>query len=209
VRYFEPYTEFRSRALKVPIRTPGGEEIFIEIVPGSSFGGEHQTTRLCIGGIQEIFKTRKMKTVLDLGCGSGILGICAAMLGAESVLAIDIDPLAVDEARKNVEINRVDSKVRVANNSIEDVRGKFELVVANIVRDELIRMAKEIKSVVKENGILLVSGIFENRKERAISRFKEIGFNLNREFVDSGWVAIWFNLESKNLKIGSLLFSQD
>ena len=168
----------------------------IEIGPGSSFGGEHKTTGLCVRGIEEIFTTKRVKTVLDIGCGSGILGICAAMLGAESVLAIDIDPLAVDEAQKNVEINRVDSKVRVANNSIEDVRGKFELVVANLVRDELIRMAKEIKSVMEENGILLVSGIFEDRKERAISRFKEIGFSLNREFSEGGWVAIWFNLEN-------------
>jgi ribosomal protein L11 methyltransferase len=199
VRYFEPYTEFRSRALNVPIKTPGGEEIFIEIMPGSSFGGEHQTTRLCIRGIEEIFRTRKIKTILDLGCGSGILGISCAMLGAESVLAIDIDPLAVGEARKNVEINRVDSKVLVSNNSIEDVIGKFELVVANIIRDELIRMAKQIKSVMEDNGILLVSGIFEDRKERIISRFKEIGFSLNREFADGGWVAIWFNLESKDL----------
>jgi ribosomal protein L11 methyltransferase len=197
LRYFEPYTEFRSRALNVPIKTPGGEEIFVEITPGSSFGGEHKTTGLCVLGIEEIFKTRKIKTVLDLGCGSGILGISCATLGAESVLAIDIDPLAVDEARKNVKINRLDSKVHVANNSIEDVRGKFELVVANLVRDELIRMAKEIKSVMEENGILLVSGIFEDRKERAISRFKEIGFSLSREFSEGGWVAIWFNLEGQ------------
>lgn len=199
MRYFEPYTEFRSRALKVPIKTSEGEEISIEIAAGSSFGGEHQTTKLCIKGIEEVFKTRKIKTVLDLGCGSGLLGISCAMLGAERVLAIDIDPLAVDEARKNVEINRVNSKVRVENNSIEDVRGKFELVVANIIRDELIRMAKEIKSVVEENGILLVSGIFENRKERAISRFKEIGFSPNREFADGGWVAILFSLKDKDL----------
>ena len=197
MRYFEPYIEFRSRALKVPIKTPGGEEIFIEITPGSSFGGEHKTTGLCVRGIEEIFITKRIKTVLDLGCGSGILGISSAMLGAESVLAIDIDPLAVDEARKNVKINRLDSKVHVANISIEDVRGKFELVVANLVRDELIRMVKEIRSVMEENGILLVSGIFEDRKERAISRFKEIGFSLSREFSEGGWVAIWFNLESQ------------
>jgi ribosomal protein L11 methyltransferase len=196
MRYFEPYIEFRSRPLKIPLKNSGGQEVSIEIGPGSSFGGEHKTTGLCVRGIEEIFRTRRIKTVLDIGCGSGILGISSAMLGAENVLAIDIDPLAVDEARNNVKINSVDSKVCVTNYSIEDVRGKFELVVANIIRDELIRMAKEIKSVVEDNGILLVSGIFENRKERAILRFKEIGFSLNREFVDGGWVAIWFSLES-------------
>lgn len=196
MRYFEPYIEFRSRPLKIPLKTSGGQEVSIEIGPGSSFGGEHKTTGLCVRGIEEIFRTRRIKTVLDIGCGSGILGISSAMLGAENVLAIDIDPLAVDEARNNVKINSVDSRVCVTNNSIEDVKGQFELVVANIIRDELIRMAKEIKSVLEENGILLVSGIFENRKERAISRFKEIGFSLNREFMDGGWVAIWFSLES-------------
>lgn len=180
----------------IPLQTSGGEEIFIEIVPGSSFGGDHQTTRLCIRGIEEIFKTRRIKTVLDLGCGSGILGISCAMLGAESVLAVDIDPVAVEEAKQNAEKNGVGTRVRVLYGSLGDVREKFDLVLANIVTDELIRMRGKIKSAVDEDCILLVSGISELKKEHAASGFREIGFSLNREFIDGGWVAIWFNLES-------------
>jgi ribosomal protein L11 methyltransferase len=191
-RYFEPYTEFRLSALKVPLKTPQGKTIFIEIGPGSSFGAEHKTTRLCIRGIEEIFKTKKIRTVLDFGCGSGILGASAALLGAENVLAIDIDPIAVEEARRNVERNRVTSKINVLYGSLENVREKFELVIANIVTDELLRMAEEIKSVLEEDGILLVSGISELKKERAISGFKEVGFSPEREFIEGGWVAIWF-----------------
>ncbi|MER3447391.1 MAG: hypothetical protein C4291_11385 [Candidatus Dadabacteria bacterium] len=199
MRYFEPYTEFRSRALKVPIKTSRGEYVFIEIMPGSSFGAEHQTTRLCIKGIEEIFKTRKIKTVLDLGCGSGILGISCAMLGAESVLAIDIDPVAIEESKKNVETNRVGSKVQILYGSLDNVREKFDLVLANVITDELLRMRGEIKLAVKEDGILLVSGISELKKEYALSGFREIGFSLKREFTDGGWVAIWFGLKSREL----------
>lgn len=202
MRHFEPYTEFRSRPLRIPLKTSGGDDVSIEIVPGSSFGGDHQTTRLCIRGIEEIFKTRKIKTVLDLGCGSGILGISCAMLGAEGVLAIDIDPVAVEEARKNAEENGLGSRVRVLFGSLDDVREKFDLVLANIVTDELIRMSGKIKSAVDEDGILLVSGISELKKEHAVSGFREIGFSLNREFIDGGWVAIWFNLENERQELG-------
>ena len=138
--YFEPYTEYRSHVSKIILRTPDGEEINIEIGPGASFGAEHMTTRLCLRGIEEIFKIKKIKTVLDLGCGSGILGISAKVLGAEDVVLIDIDPLAVEEARKNALRNGVDSRIVILNGSLETTRRKFELVIANIVTDELLRI---------------------------------------------------------------------
>jgi ribosomal protein L11 methyltransferase len=197
VKYFEPYTEFRTYVSRIPLKAPGGEKIFIEIEPGSSFGSGHETTRLCIKGIEEIFKLRKIKTALDLGCGSGILGISVAMLGAEGVLGIDIDPIAVEEARKNTERNGVSSKVRIFYGPLDDIQGRFDLIVTNIVTDELLRMKEEIKSVMEKDAILLISGVSELKKDVAISGFKEVGLSLNREFADSGWVAIWFSSESK------------
>jgi len=191
---FEPYIEFRTSALKIPIKTPIGEQIFIEINPGTSFGSTHQTTRLCIEAVEEIFKTKSIRNVLDFGCGSGILGISAAALGAETVLAIDIDPIAVDESIKNVERNALSSKIRVLQGSLERVEGKFELVIANIVTDELVRIVEGIKSLLREGGILLLSGISELKKEKAVSGFTEAGFSLKKEFIESGWVAIWFSL---------------
>jgi len=192
--YFEPYTEYRSHVSRISLRTPDGEEIYIEIGPGASFGAEHMTTRLCLRGIEEIFKIKKIKTVLDLGCGSGILGISAKALGAEDVVLIDIDPLAVEEARRNALGNGVDSRIVILNGSLENVRRKFELVIANIVTDELLRMREDIKSLIDDEGLLLVSGISELKKDKALSGFTDIGFSFNKEFIEGGWVAMLLNL---------------
>ena len=192
--YFEPYTEYRSHISKISLISPSGEEILIEIGPGVSFGAEHMTTRLCLRGIEEIFKIKKIKTVLDLGCGSGILGISAKALGAEDVVLIDIDPLAVEEARKNALRNGVDSRVVILNGSLETIRRKFELVIANIVTDELLRMREGIKSLIDNGGLLLVSGISELKKDKALSGLTDIGFCFNKEFIEGGWVAMLLSL---------------
>jgi ribosomal protein L11 methyltransferase len=195
--YSEPYIEYRTSLSRIPLRAPAGEEKFIEIAQGTSFGSDHKTTRLCLKAIEEIFRAEKIEKVLDFGCGSGILAISAAVLGADSILAIDIDPIAVDEAMENVERNGVVSKVCVLRASLEEVKERYDLVVANIVTDELLRMAEGIKMVMDENGFLVVSGISELKKERAISGFKEAGFGLIREFPEDGWVAMWFKSGSR------------
>ncbi|HEX3034168.1 MAG TPA: 50S ribosomal protein L11 methyltransferase [Thermodesulfobacteriota bacterium] len=196
MKYFEPYNEFRTHASKIFLKTVEGEEISVEIGPGISFGAGHHTTRLCIKGIEEIFKTRNIRTVLDFGCGSGVLGITAAALGVGRVLAVDIDPVAVEEAIENVKLNGLGSKVHVFHGSLDGVREKFDLVIANIVTNELILMRENIEPIVEENGALLVSGIYEYKRELVVSRFRESGFSLVREFTDGGWIALWFN---KNL----------
>ena len=195
--YSEPYIEYRTSLYRIPLRAPTGEEKFIEIAPGTSFGSNHKTTRLCLMAIEEIFKTGKIERVLDFGCGSGILAISAAVLGADSVLAIDIDPIAVEEAIKNVERNGVITKVGVLRASLEAVKERYDLVAANIVTDELLRMSEGIKMVMDENGVLVVSGISELKREKAISGFKEAGFGLIREFREDGWVAMCFKLDSR------------
>ncbi|HSE83844.1 MAG TPA: 50S ribosomal protein L11 methyltransferase [Thermodesulfobacteriota bacterium] len=193
MKYYEPYTEFRTHPSKVSLKNSKGKEIYIEIGPGISFGAGHHTTRLCIRGFEEIFKFRRIGTVLDLGCGSGVLGISAAALGAERVLAVDIDPVAVEEAIENVNSNGMGSIVQVLHGSSEDAQGRFDLVVANIVTNELILLREKIKAKVEEDGVLLVSGIYEYKKELAVSKFGEIGFSLAGEFSDGGWIALWFN----------------
>ena len=196
MKFYEPYNEFRTHTSKISLKNSKNEEILIEIGPGVSFGAGHHTTRLCISGIEKIFKIRRIRTVLDFGCGSGVLGISAALLGAERVLAVDIDPVAVEEAIENVSSNGMDSTVQVLDGSLEDTQGRFDLVVANIVTDELLSLREKIRSTVEENGVLLVSGIYEYKKELAVSRFSEIGFCPVGEFSDGGWVALWFNKKS-------------
>jgi ribosomal protein L11 methyltransferase len=195
MRSYKPYVEFRLTQSRIGLKTPDGENRIIEISPGSSFGAEHPTTRLCIMGLEEIFKKRTVKTVLDFGCGSGVLGICAASLGAESVLAVDIDPMAVKEAEVNFEKNKLNSIGHVQYGSREDVGGRFELILANIVTDDLLPLVDWFKSKLTDDGILLVSGIYEMKKEALVSAYTKAGFKVNNEYCESGWVAIWFDTE--------------
>lgn len=193
MKSLDPYVEFRSSETKIILNSPSGDKIYIKISAGSSFGAEHTTTRLCIRGIEEIFKNRIIRKVLDFGCGSGVLSLCAAALGATEVLGIDIDPIAVKESMINSEINKLNERVRVLNCSIEDVKGEFDIVIANIVTGELLKYSEK-KSLLNKEGVLLVSGISELKKEIAISGFTGSGFQFHKEFVEDGWVALWFNL---------------
>jgi ribosomal protein L11 methyltransferase len=193
MRSYKPYVEFRLTGSRIRLKTREGENRIIEISPGSSFGAEHPTTRLCIMGLEEIFKNGIVKKVLDFGCGSGVLGVCAASLGAESVLAVDIDPIAVKEAEVNFEKNNLSSIGRVQYGSLEDVRGRFELIIANIVTDDLLTMVDSFKSMLESEGILLVSGIYEMKKEALVTAYAKTGFRVNNEYSESGWVAIWFD----------------
>ncbi|MCI0453388.1 MAG: 50S ribosomal protein L11 methyltransferase [Candidatus Dadabacteria bacterium] len=190
---FEPYTEFRLYASKIVLKAPKGKEVQIEIGPGSSFGAGHMTTKLSLRGIEEVFRRKRVKNVLDFGCGSGVLGISAKALGAEYVTAIDNDPLAVDETRVNALRNRMDSNFLIICGSLDSINRRFDLVIANLVTDELIRMSKDIKSLIDEKGLLLVSGISELKREIALKGFTDIGLSIEREFVEGGWVAMIFS----------------
>lgn len=193
----EPYAEFRVKTSRILLRTPDGNDIFIDISPGSSFGAEHTTTRLCIRGIGEIFREGGMNKVLDFGCGSGVLSLCAAALGAKDVLGIDVDPIAIKESMINSEINKLNGRIRVLNCSIADVSGEFDFIIANIVTGELLRYTEYFISLLNKGGVLLVSGISELNKEMAISEFCSAGFRLHKEFFEGGWVAIWFDYISQ------------
>lgn len=192
MKSYKPYVEFRLTESRIGLKSPNGDDKVIEITPGSSFGAEHPTTRLCIRGVEAIFKKRIVKTVLDFGCGSGVLGICAGSLGAESVLAVDIDPVAVKEAEVNFLRNKLNSVGRVRYGSKEDIRGSFELIIANIVTDDLLALVDWFRSRLTGDGILLVSGIYEMKEETLVAAYAKAGFRVHDEYRESGWVAVWF-----------------
>ncbi len=170
-------------------------EIVTEINPAFAFGtGHHESTRLCIEGMEAIFKKKKVETVLDVGCGSGILAICAVKLGAKWDLALDIDPVAVREAKNNIERNKVSRQVFPLCGSLEAVGGKFGLVLANINAEEIIGMRRELKSRLKKEGVLLVSGILEVKSSEVVKGFQDIGLGLKRELAEGEWVAQVFTL---------------
>src|SRR5882724_2095144 len=150
------FRTLRPHISKVPLVIPTGEEIIIEINSGIAFGsGNQPSTKLCIKELESIFKQRKVDKVLDVGCGSGVLAICAVALGASMALALDIDPLIVNETKINVEKNGFSSTVQVLCGSLESVRDKFDLILANIVTNEILKISEELKSKLKSDGLIL------------------------------------------------------
>jgi len=155
-------------------------EVIFTIDPGSAFGtGQHQTTRLCIESLQEFMG--RGDTLLDVGCGSGILSIIGLLLGAESVFACDIDPAgAIAATNKNATLNPVDiTRLQIhAGDAISDpvLRGricevKYDIVVANIVADVIIEILPLVSEVLKPGGFFIASGIISERLEDVLTAF--------------------------------------
>lgn len=135
------------------------DEIIIEMDPGMAFGtGTHETTMMCVQQLEE--RISKESTVFDIGCGSGILSIVAAKLGAEKVIGVDFDEVAVNVAKKNVIENKVDNAVEIRHGNLMDVvKEKADIVVANIIADIIILLSKDIKSFLNSDGLFIASGI--------------------------------------------------
>jgi len=197
VAVFEYYPDTST----IKLSLPNGEERDIEINPGWAFGkGNHPTTKLCIRTLERLFKNNKIESMLDVGCGSGVLSIAAAALGAEKITGVDIDNIITLEANSNVEKNGFSSKTEIILGSVEDAAGVFDLVVANILIASILAISKEIKERVKPGGTIILSGIKDEEKTQAIDKFLELGFSLDKEFKEKEWVALVFknlNNESK------------
>ena len=153
-------------------------DYIVYIDSNQAFGtGEHETTSMCVEFLEKYVS--KDMTVVDVGTGSGILGISAAKLGAKSVTLTDIDPVAVDAAKHNTEINNVDNICKVYNtNLLEGIKIEGDIVVANITADVLKILATNICSYVKEKGIIILSGILNDRKDEVLYTYENLGFKL-------------------------------
>ena len=161
----------------------------LNIEPGLAFGtGSHPTTKLCLETLEDYIKDDS--TVLDIGCGSGILSIASVLLGAKSTLGVDIDSLAVKTAVKNAEENNFDeNRIKFIKGDLSDkVSGKFSVVVANIVADIIIRFNSLVGDFIEDGGIYITGGIIENREEDVLSSFAENGFEVLERREESGWL---------------------
>jgi len=137
--------------------------------------------------------------VLDVGCGSGVLSISAAALGAEKITGVDIDNVIIIEANSNIEKNGFSSKTEIILGSVEDVVGVFDVVVANILIRSILALSEELKERVKPSGAILLSGIKDEEKSQAKSKFLELGLYLEEELKEKEWVALVFkNLNSNS-----------
>lgn len=166
-----------------------GDRKVLNIEPGLAFGtGTHETTRLCLQTLEKYIKDGT--TVLDIGCGSGILSLAALLLGAAQVTGVDIDALAVKTAQENGEANGFsEPEYKILQGNLTDkVEGKFDVVVANIVADVIIMFCKDVASFMKEDAVFITSGIIDTREQDVIDAFKKYGFEIKARHTEGGWV---------------------
>ena len=169
--------------------TAGKNEIFIELDPGMAFGtGHHPTTKMCILEIEKLFNAGIRDRVLDIGTGSGILAMVAATLGANSVLGIDTDPLAVTAALLNVETNKLMDKVEIIQGTTESNNlSQYDLVVANLYSKVIMEIGHSIMSKMAGNGVVILSGIMKDKLEEVIVSLRTHNFVLDHYLTEGDW----------------------
>ena len=167
-------------------------QIPIRLDPGQAFGtGHHETTRLCLSAIDEL--VRPGMNVLDVGTGSGVLAIAAILLGAASVDAIDIDPIAAEVARKNCDSNGIGLAVRISAGVLaEDHSGRYDLLLSNISTDANLRLAPIFGRVVNPGGFAVLSGILSPDARRAQAAMVAEGFALTAIRHERDWCQLTF-----------------
>jgi ribosomal protein L11 methyltransferase len=168
-------------------------DVVIALDPGMAFGtGLHPTTRLCLARLEAI-ADRGLVTdarVLDVGCGSGILSIAAAGLGAESVLGVDTDPIAVEATAANAVRNRLVRRIRTRHGSLPTGDRPFDVVLANLIASVLIDLASMLAAEVRSGGVLVASGIYVDREAEVREAMEAAGFVVGGRDAEGDWVAL-------------------
>jgi ribosomal protein L11 methyltransferase len=171
--------------------TPGPGDVVIELDPGMAFGtGTHPTTRLCVGMLETFVGGGD--SLLDVGCGSGILMAAAHSLGASKVWGIDIDPVAVEVSTDNLVLNGVPAEDRrvFTGDLARDVHRRFDLVVANILSETILSLLDQIPAVLEPKGIFICSGIIEENAPSVLEKMTAMGFDMLAAHHMDGWTAI-------------------
>lgn len=161
----------------------------LKIDPGAAFGtGTHATTAMCLALLDQFITPNQ--TVLDIGCGSGILSIAAVLLGAERATGIDIDPVAVKVARENAALNGLSEKTEfLVGNLNEKITSRYSVVCANIVADVIMALAPDVPGLLAPGGRFLCSGIIDSRAEKVRAALLRAGLQITNTVTESNWVA--------------------
>ena len=190
-KYFKPFHASGHLVIKPTWEnfTPVPGDKIIEIDPGMAFGsGTHETTSMCLSLLEEVISGGE--EIIDVGTGSGILAIGAALLGAGHVLAIDIDPDAVRVARDNVKLNQVDSLISVQQGNLLDrISDTCDICVANIISDVIIAFAAPLMSHIRPRGLFITSGIVNTRSEEVAQALTDAGYEILRHTKKGEWSA--------------------
>lgn len=166
-----------------------GEEMKIELDPGSAFGtGTHPTTRLCIVALENYLKEND--TVADIGTGSGILAVAAAKLGAKSIIGVDNDPSVIEVAEDNAAKNNCSDKCSFYEGSAKDVKGQYDIVVANILAEIIVSIMNDLVPLIKSGGKIIFSGIITQKADMVKQSAEEAGLKIIETLTEEEWVAI-------------------
>ncbi len=187
-KYFKPL-EIGEKVLVVPqweTDIPESDRIRFVINPGMSFGtGSHESTRMCIEELEKY--VRSGDSILDLGCGSGILSVIALLLGAADAAAVDIDPMAVETAYSNLALNGLSKEIYrgfdgdiTCDSALREklMTKKYDVVLANIVADVIIALSGFVKDFMKDDGMFITSGIIAERTDEVIGALKNAGLDV-------------------------------
>lgn len=165
------------------------DDILITLDPGSAFGtGTHATTQLCIQAIEKYLK--KGDEVADIGTGSGILAITAIKFGAAHAIAIDNDPLVIDVAKDNAQMNNVFNKIDFMHATADMLIEQYDLVCANILHNVLAEIMGDLKNIMKPNAHMVLSGILDEKKDIVLEAVKKQNLNVVEILHQEQWVAI-------------------
>lgn len=172
-----------------------GEDIIVELDPGMAFGtGTHETTTMCIRQLEKHIQTEQ--TVFDIGCGSGILSIVSAKLGAKKVIGVDIDEVSIRVSNENTKLNNVSHIVEVRKGHLLDaIDEKADLIVSNIIAEIIVELSKDIVNYLNEDGIFIASGIILEKKDMVKESLEKQGFKILQIDVLNEWACIISKLE--------------
>lgn len=166
------------------------DELIIELDPGMAFGtGTHPTTVLCLQALEKY--VQQGDTVIDVGTGSGVLAIGAALLGAKDILALDLDEVAVKAAKENIELNELTNSITVVQgNLLQTVDRTAQVIVANILAEVIVSFSDEAYHLLPDNGYFIVSGIIAQKRELVRENLVALGFTIVESVLMEDWVAI-------------------
>lgn len=179
---------------------PSPIDVVLALDPGMAFGtGLHPTTRLCLAGVERWADAGLLASghaadgtarVLDVGCGSGILAIAAAKLGAGELVGVDTDPIAIESTARNAAENGLANRVRARQGSLPSEGGPFDLVLANLIASLLVFLAASLRDELRPGGRLLASGIFADRETDVRAAFEAAGLRVVAADREEDWVAL-------------------
>ena len=172
---------------------PEEGDLLIEMDPGMAFGtGTHATTRMCLKVLETIMQepSQPIQSMLDVGIGSGILSIAGAKLGIPSIVGIDIDPIALRYAQKNIDTNGASEQIELREVSLQKLEGTYDLVVANILSDILIKLRKDLYHHLADDGFLILSGILAENASKLERKFASLKLTACATYSDTDWICL-------------------